>query len=35
MAGLTWTLWPFDFGIKDLVGNSFEDDEAFWTEFSQ
>ena len=34
-SGHTATTTLYDFGIKDLLGNSFEDDEAFWAEFSK
>ena len=31
--GHTATTTPLDSGIKDFLGNSVEDDEAFWAEF--
>ena len=34
-SGHSTTTTPFDFGIKDLLGNSFEGEEAFWAEFSK
>ena len=34
-SGHSATTTPFDFGIKDLLGNSFEGEEAFWAEFSK
>ena len=34
-SGHTATTTPFDLGVKDLLGNSFEDDDVFWAEFSK
>ena len=31
----TATTAPFDFGIDDILDNSFEDDGAFWDEFGK